>query len=500
MDDDVERRESLAAYRAARMPQFVAAISACIGAVEVGAILGYSSPAGLQLTSRMNSTTFNATEGIHLFDDTFFLRKRQMAWVSSVVSLGALWGGLMGGTALNVFGRRGTMLLSLVPAVIGWLLIALAVNFPMLLAGRIGTGVFVGLTCVSVNTYIGEIASSDIRGTLGSGFQLMVNAGFLVAYSFGIILDWYYLAFLCISIPLLFTVAMFFNKESPVYLLSKGRDQEALESLKFLRGPNYPVQSELRNMRLALHERNTKQVHFTELFLTPHLARPFMVSVTLMFFQQFSGANAVLFNLSTIFKSAGTDIPESLSSVIVGIVFILGTFLSSIVIDKIGRKVLLSISAGMMCISHVGLGYFFYQLDYAEKWTLETIPWLPLLALVVFMFGFAIGFAPVPWLMMGELFSSETRELASSMVTAANWFFSFVVTVTFEYIQIVILDFGAYWMYATICMAALVFSACIVKETKGKDLEQIMEMFGGPKVVMVMPQTAEARTAQPLLS
>lgn len=104
--------------------------TACLGAVSVGSILGFSSPAGLQLTQTVNSSLINNSVNhnetkfpVRLFDDSFCLTETKMAWVSSIVSLGALWGGLAGSTALNIFGRRGTMLLSLIPALVGWLLI-----------------------------------------------------------------------------------------------------------------------------------------------------------------------------------------------------------------------------------------------------------------------------------------------------------------------------------------------------------------------------------------
>lgn len=103
---------------------------ACLGAVAVGSILGFTSPAGLQLTEYDNSSLLNNSvvqhlndSNFHIFDDSFYLTKEKMAWVSSTVSLGALWGGLAGGSFLNIFGRRGTMLLSLIPALGGWLLI-----------------------------------------------------------------------------------------------------------------------------------------------------------------------------------------------------------------------------------------------------------------------------------------------------------------------------------------------------------------------------------------
>ncbi|MPC82771.1 Solute carrier family 2, facilitated glucose transporter member 8 [Portunus trituberculatus] len=161
----------------------------------------------------------------------------------------------------------------------------------MLLVGRVLTGLCCGITSLTVPTYIGEFSSSDIRGTLanevvivwcaGSSFQLMVTLGLLYAYVLGaVVASWRLLAGLCIIPVILYAILMFFAKESPSYLLFKGKEDEAAAALQYFR--------DLRK---------------------PYILKPFFISLTLMFFQQFSGVNGVLFNLTIIFSVSHLEFP-----------------------------------------------------------------------------------------------------------------------------------------------------------------------------------------------
>ena len=130
---------------------------ATIGAFALGTVLGYSSPAGAILSN------YNKSDALNLTDT-------EISWFSSTSNLGALFGGPVGGYFINTFGRRGTILYSLIPWLVGWILLAAAQNFSMLILGRLVTGLIGGVTSLAVPTYIGELASPSIRGTLGTFF------------------------------------------------------------------------------------------------------------------------------------------------------------------------------------------------------------------------------------------------------------------------------------------------------------------------------------------
>lgn len=177
--------------------------------------------------------------------------------------------------------------------------------------------------------------------------------------------------------------------------------------------------------------------------------KPLSISLGLMFFQQMSGINAVIFYTTSIFKDAGSTIDESLCTIIVGVVNFIAVFIATVLIDRLGRKVLLYISDAAMIITLATLGTFFYLKS--SGYNVDNIGWLPLASFVIFVVGFSLGFGPIPWLMMGEilpgekeikilneqrkwhetLFPARIRGSAASVATGFNWLCTFVVTKTF---------------------------------------------------------------------
>ncbi|XP_068206136.1 facilitated trehalose transporter Tret1-like [Palaemon carinicauda] len=459
--------------------QYLGAFSACMGAFCFGTAIGYSASAGAMLVLPDNSTT-NYTDGeLHLSEG-------QNSWYGSTFNIGAFIGGPLGGLLINAIGRKGAMFSTFVGFLASWLLTIFAQNFAMLISSRIVVGLATGITCIAANTYIGELASVDIRGTLGSGFQLMVVAGIEFAYVFGAIMDtWQLLAIVCLAPAFVFLMLIIISKESPVYLLSKGKEKEAVASLQFFRGKDYNIQRELDMMRDDLEEARKQKSSIKDMFVNAHLLKPLSISLALMFFQQFSGINAVIFNLTSIFKEAGTDIPESLCSIIVGLVQVVATAASSLLIDRAGRKILLTGSAIVMAISLVALGFFFYEKELGQA---DSLGWLPLVSLMIFITSFSIGYGPIPWVMMSELFPRAVAGEASSLSTSMNWSMAFICTLAFTPLKSVIYDYGVFWMFASVCVINAAFCILIVPETKGKSIEEIGAYFGAPSPLKSGPK------------
>ncbi|XP_018011244.2 facilitated trehalose transporter Tret1-like [Hyalella azteca] len=161
----------------------------------------------------------------------------ELSWFMSAYAMGALVGGLGGGTLMDAAGRRGALLASAVPSLVGWLLTGLGTNVPMLALGRGMTGLFIGLSSAAGCAYIGEIASRDIRGRLGSFYELALAMGILLSILVGAFTTWQRLALICTCPTLLYAVLIYCCKESPAYLLLKGRETEARAALQHFRGP-----------------------------------------------------------------------------------------------------------------------------------------------------------------------------------------------------------------------------------------------------------------------
>jgi len=193
--------------------------------------------------------------------------------------------------------------------------------------------------------------------------------------------------------------------------------------------------------------------------------------VGLLFFQQITGINAVLFNAADIFSKAGLGDPK-LASLPVSLVQLAGTVSACYLVEKMGRRLLLWTNALGMGISLIGLGVYFEI--YKEH---SGLSWLSILTSVLFSFFFSLAWGPVPFLYMAEVIPLKARGVGSSLATMASWVSLFVVTGTYSNLESEFGNQGACWFYAAWCFVAFVVVVLFVPETKGKTLEEIEVSF-----------------------
>lgn len=197
----------------------------------------------------------------------------------------------------------------------------------------------------------------------------------------------------------------------------------------------------------------------------------------LMFFQQFSGINAVIFYTNDIFHSAGSNIPPVIATIVVGVVQTIATYISSLLVEKAGRRILLLQSCVIMGVCLIVLGiYFKLQTDGVS---LAAVGWIPLVCLVLFIISFSMGFGPIPWMMMAELFPVEFRGAATGVTVITNWVLVFVVTLCFPIMKDAIGIYSCFWFFAAIMAICIFFVFFLIPETKGKTVSQIQAILGG---------------------
>ncbi|KAK8739994.1 hypothetical protein OTU49_003307 [Cherax quadricarinatus] len=455
--------------RISHTAQYLATISVTLGGLLMGTGIGYSSPAGPLLMS-------NSTEG-----GSLQLSEDQYNWFSSLMNLGALVGGVLGGFSINRLGRRFTMLVSGPIYLTGWALIGFGQNFATLVAGRMVVGACICATCVVVPTYVGEIASPDIRGILGTSYQFMITLGMLYVYTMGVfVTNWRWLAALSAVPAVPYFLSVIFIHESHTFLLAKGKLEQATASLQHFRGKHYDVQKEINMIQQSLEDAKNNKPSLKE-FLRPHNLKPFVLCLIIFVSIQMSGLGPVLFNMSFIFKASGADLDDNVSTAIVGVVQILATALSCVLVDKAGRKLLLIVSAAAVSLSLLALAEYFYMEERNSEWTAKTLGWLPLTSLVIFIAAFSIGLGPVPWVLMGEMFSPRVKSITTGIINMAGWFASFVMTLTFLPLRDVLHDDGVYLLFACVAFCILLVLFLALPETKGMTLQEITAYFGGPK-------------------
>ena len=193
-----------------------------------------------------------------------------------------------------------------------------------------------------------------------------------------------------------------------------------------------------------------------------------MISMMLLFFHQFSGTNAIMTYASTMLLDAGFSNANVVEIAIVA-VRLIGTGISCLIVDKVGRRILLIIATAVMCASMAVLGASRYCDDFPSSVTLVT--------LCCFIFGFAFGIGPMAWLIMSEIFSTEVRGVASGIATLMNWLFAFTVIKVYDDMEASMHSYGTYWFFAAVCFACVIYVVVFLPETKGKTLEEMEELF-----------------------
>ncbi|XP_057309932.1 solute carrier family 2, facilitated glucose transporter member 8-like [Hydractinia symbiolongicarpus] len=452
---------------------FLACVIASLASLNFGYTLGYTSPTQTELQDSHRS---------------FSVTKDEFSLFGAFIAVGAIIGSIVGGYSVDKFGRKTTIICTSLLYTPGWCLISYADTVSMLYAGRILTGVAVGMSSLAVPVYIAEIASARLRGGLGSVNQLAVTIGIFLAYLVGFSLSWQWTAMVPVFLIVLMVCAMFFMPETPRWLLANNQRHTAIKELEWLRGPDYDVEEECFEIESNLDQQ--ERVSFKD-FRTPGLYRPLIIGAMMMVFQQFCGINAVLFYDAKIFSTAGFKDAEGVS-LAVGGTQVIATGVACLLVDKSGRRILLIIGGIVMfaCTLLLGIYYDIAKLpkDTDEKqisifgsWShsvaLSNISWLAVLCVLVYIIVFSLGWGPLPWLLMSEIFPPRARGLASGIVTLINWSFVFVVTYSFDSMTRTFYEQGTFWFFSGFSLLSFLFVLFFVPETKGKTLEEIEQIF-----------------------
>jgi sugar porter (SP) family MFS transporter len=304
--------------------------------------------------------------------------------------------------------------------------------------------------------------------TIGIVMSYLVNFSFATTDE-----GWRYMfAFGLIPSILLF-FGMFLLPNSPQWLFSKGRLEDAKASLSLIYSSKN-VEHEMNIIASTIDE-NSKKVSYKEL-LTPMIKPVLLIGIGIMFFQQVTGINTVIYYSPTILQMAGFASAKDamLAALPIGIVNVLATILSIYLIDRLGRKPLLYIGVSGMIIALVILGGIF-SIDVSSQES--SLKYFAVGSLILYIFSFGISLGPIAWLLIAEVFPLRVRNIGMSISTLSNWLFNLIVALTFLSIIEHLGATGTFWLYASFGVLTLIFVWKFIPETKGKTLEEIETHF-----------------------
>jgi MFS transporter, SP family, galactose:H+ symporter len=434
---------------------------------------------------------------IPFFQKAFGISDSWIEIITTAGLVGAVIGAMSSGRIADIVGRKKVILVSALIFIVGAIWSGISTGPLMLVFARLFLGVAIGVSSFAVPLYIAEISPTKTRGTLVSMFQLLITIGIMVSYlsdsAFAVpdghpdyISCWRPMFYVGVIPAMIMFIGMAFLPETPRWLISKGHEDKCRDVLQKVEDPAL-VEEVISKMKADLEADKENKVKWNAVF-KKWLRVPLIIAVGIMFVQQFTGINTIIYYSPKIFLMSGfADAQAAVwASVSVGVVNVLFTILSLFMIDKLGRRKLYFIGVTGLVVALLAMGTCF-----ALQATLgDSIKWVTIGLIWVYIAFFAISLGPLGWLIISEVFPLSVRGIGSSIGALSNWLFNGLVAFTFfKLVKGLTLPgtsimlkgedlgnpAGAFFLYALVGILSLVWGYFFIPETKNVTLEKIEE-------------------------
>ena len=457
----------LAKTRSAGFVLFATAVAA-IG----GFLFGYD-------TAVINgaNTYLQAHFGLNPDRDAFWIG---LATTSAIY--GCVPGAMAAGFFSDRFGRRRVLFFCALLYALSAVLSAVPQTLGQFVAARFLSGIAIGISSMICPVYIAEIAPAKWRGRLGTLFQLGIVTGiFLTLFvnqwiqksgdaDWNAAWGWRWMLGTEVVPAAVFLALLFAVPESPRWLIQAGREPEARQILERVGGAPH-AETEIAAVREVLEQ---EEGTLAELF-SARYRLPLLIAFVLTVGAQFSGINSIMYYSTEIFRNAtGNANAAFASTVLVGLINFLATFIAILFVDKAGRKPLLLIGNTVQVIALVAVGVIFADASHSP-----ALLWFVLL----YIAAFAMAMGPLPWLVCSEIFPAKLRGRAMSISAFLVWVACLAVAQTFPILLDSLGPTRTFLLYAACSAATFLFVLFCFRETKGRTLEQIETMWSGAKPI-----------------
>lgn len=411
------------------------------------------------------------------------LSDSQVGFITSIFSVGGLISSTVSSSLSTQLGLRTCFILTSISYILGSVIESMASSYSSMLLGRFISGIGGGLAIVFVPLYMNEISPMGIRGFLGSMTQISINLGILftqvLALRWSDEYSWRRLLWMAALLGLISLICSFtILSESPKWIiLNTGDEHKTLSVLSDLRtGPSSSCQDEIdswkeeerRHNELVRANPKLGRINMLTYLTQPTYENSRTVATFTMIGQQFAGINSVIFYgvqiLGDIFPNwaIALNCLISVSNVII-------TLISSLLLDRLGRKPMLFISTSAMAVCLIGLSIG----------TLDNLSILTVVSIFAYVSCFALGCGPIPFLLVGEVSQLEVKGIAQSWATDCNWISVFIIGSIFPVLNAHIGGY-TYLLFAGVCVGFATFTLTFIPETKGKSSYE--EVWAGKSV------------------
>lgn len=385
-------------------------------------------------------------------------------FATGVLAIGAVAGCIFAGNIADKYGRRPGLMIAAALFAVSSLAMAFAPGRDFFLVSRFVAGAGVGMASMLSPMYISEIAPPAIRGRLVAMNQLTIVLGILITNLVNYALRnsgvdaWRYMFGLGAIPSGLFLLGAYFLPESPRWLVQNNKGQQAQAILNKIGNDTF-VSESLMVIRKSFA--GIAKVNYASVFKRAALPAV-LTGIGLAVFQQFCGINTVFNYAPKIFQSIGASQDDQLlQTVFIGAVNLVFTILAMALVDKLGRKPLMLIGAGGLCFLYI----LIVNALHANSGLLSGL-------LLAAIGTYAMTLAPVTWVLISEIFPVNVRAAAMTVGIVSLWLAYFILVFSFP-VLFEHLKERTFYIYSGICAVGFVFTLLRIKETKGKNLEDV---------------------------
>jgi MFS transporter, SP family, major inositol transporter len=401
--------------------------------------------------------------------------------VTSGLLFGAAVGAILGGRLSDSWGRRKSIILMSVLFFIGAMTCVVAPSFGVMLTGRVILGLAVGAASTIVPVFLAELAPFEIRGSLAGRNEMMIVIGQLAAFIVNAIIStvlgegngvWR----IMLAVEALPAIALFIGMmrmpESPRWLTSKGRDDEALAVLSTLRTKER-AQAELQEIEdLTVEESERVKMDFLSILRNKWLVRILLVGIGLGVAQQLTGINAIMYYGQSVLTEAGFSASTAIIvNIGPGIIAVIGALIALRMMDRFPRRLTFIIGFSLTTIIHllIGIGSFALPVGNPAR------PWILLILIILFVGSMQTFLNVAVWVTLSEIFPLRMRGFGIGVSVFCLWIANAFLGLYFPTVIAAFGITGTFFGFAVVNALALFFVWRAVPETRGRTLEKLEE-------------------------
>ncbi|MBW8821750.1 MAG: sugar porter family MFS transporter [Streptomyces sp.] len=398
--------------------------------------------------------------------------------VTSSLLLGAALGAVIGGRLSDARGRRRTILALAVLFFVGALGCTLAPTTAVMVVARFVLGLAVGGASVTVPVYLAEVSPAERRGALVTRNELMIVSGQLLAFTSNAIIAraggesggvWRWMLVIATVPAVVLWFGMLVMPESPRWLASQTRFNEALEVLKQVRS-RQRAEAELAEVSaLAVKEEQQRLGGWQDMKSTPWLRKLMFVGFGIAIVQQITGVNTIMYYGTQILTDAGFAADSALTANIAnGVISVLATFVGIWLLGRVPRRPMLMTGQTGTTTALLLIGVFSLVLPSGDARAYAV------LAMTVTFLAFQQGaISPVTWLMLSEIFPMRMRGFGMGVAAVVLWLTNFVIGLVFPSLVSGIGISNTFFLFVVAGVFSILFVKRCVPETRGRTLETL---------------------------